>query len=90
MSSTPDALSALFAKANKSPLASKKLWVTLAGVAAIVIPAVATGGVSLPVVLGVAPAVVAYVLGQSHVDATTTKALSDAVRAVADAESKKA
>lgn len=84
-----EAHKALLAKIAKSPLASKKLWVTVLGIAGIVVPAVLTGGVSLPVVLGVAPAVVAYVLGQAHVDAATAKALSDVVSAgIAAAEKK--
>lgn len=71
-----EAHKALLAKVAKSPFTSKKLWVTVLGIAGIVVPAVITGGVSLPVVLGVVPAVVAYVLGQAHVDAATAKALS--------------
>jgi hypothetical protein len=82
-----EAHKALLAKITKSPLASKKLWVTVLGIASIVVPAVATGGVSLPVVLGVVPAVVAYVLGQAYVDAATAKALSDvAAASIAAAE----
>ena len=69
---------ALVAKAHRHPLASRKLWATVAGVAAIVVPAIATGGLSLPVVLGVAGPVVAYVLGQAHVDARTVDALGRA------------
>lgn len=68
----------LVKNANKSPLASKKLWVTILGIAAIVVPAIVTGGVTLPVVSAIAPTLVAYLLGQSYVDAATAKALADA------------
>ena len=54
---------ALLKKVAKSPLASKKLWITVLGIASIVVPSIVSGGVSLPVVLGVVPAVMAYVLG---------------------------
>lgn len=76
-----DANKALLARLTKSPLASKKLWVTILGIAGIVVPAIITDGISLPVVFGITPAVVAYVLGQAHVDAASTKALSDIVSA---------
>lgn len=66
---------ALLAKTAKSPFASKKLWVTVLGILGIVAPAIATGGISLPVVLGIVPAVVVYVASQAHVDAATAKAL---------------
>jgi ABC-type dipeptide/oligopeptide/nickel transport system permease component len=76
-------------KVAKSPLASKKLWITVLGIASIVVPSIVSGGVSLPVVLGVVPAVMAYVLGQAHVDAATAKALADVAAAGLSAIDKK-
>lgn len=84
-----EASKALLAKLAKSPLASKKLWVTVLGIAGIIVPAIITGGVSLPVVLGVTPAVIAYVLGQSHVDAASAKALADIASAGISAADRK-
>ena len=80
---------ALLKKVAKSPLASKKLWITILGIASIVVPSIVSGGVSLPVVLGVVPAVMAYVLGQAHVDAATAKALADVAAAGLSAIDKK-
>jgi ABC-type dipeptide/oligopeptide/nickel transport system permease component len=80
---------ALLKKVAKSPLASKKLWITVLGIASIVVPSIVSGGVSLPVVLGVVPAVMAYVLGQAHVDAATAKALADVAAAGLSAIDKK-
>lgn len=70
------AAQALLDHAGKSALRSKKLWATVLGVAGIVIPAVMTGGLSWPVVAGIAIPVASYVLGQAGVDAATATALS--------------
>ena len=56
------------ARTKKHPLLSRKLWITIGGVVAIVAPAIATGGTSWPVVVGVIGPVCAYLIGQSRVD----------------------
>mgnify|MGYP001598665685 CR=1 FL=1 len=71
----------LMAKARKPFWKSKKVLATRAGFAGIVVPAIASGGISLPVVLGVAGPVVAYVLSQGFVDGKTATALGEVVAA---------
>ena len=47
---------------------SKKFWAMILGVGSIVFPALATGGTTLPVALGVVGPVCAYILAQGRVD----------------------
>lgn len=61
------------ARTKKHPLASRKLWITVAGVVGIVAPAIATGGLSWPVVVGVVGPVCVYLAGQSAVDTAEAK-----------------
>ena len=78
-----DAHAALVRKEAKPFWRSKKLWATVAGIAGIVVPAVATGGLSTPVLVGVLGPLVAYLLGQAHVDAATAKALGEVASSAA-------
>jgi tetrahydromethanopterin S-methyltransferase subunit E len=78
---------ALLKKAERG-LRSRKLWMGVAGAVAPVALQLATGAVTWPVAVGAGVAsVVAYLLGQSHVDGRTAEALG---RAAGDATTRAA